>query len=222
MDSLDKALIEMIPQGSEKWHDVRLGRFTSSQVYCLMKDPKSKADKEAGKFSDKGRTYIMEKIAEKLTGVRIEFTSKATEWGHEQEPVAKEWITRKWGIEIQEAGFTPYEDHAGGSPDGLIEDGILEIKSPYNTANHLEHCLIDCPEYFKAEFPEYYFQCQANMLFTGKEKCLFVSFDPRVQDDCGLFRFTLPINHEDVALIDARLRRATIVMAGMYDKITNR
>ena len=51
--------------------------------------------------------------------------------------MAREWYTLTGNV-VQEAYFEPYGAHAGGSPDGLVgELGIIEIKCPFRTVNHL-------------------------------------------------------------------------------------
>ena len=39
-------------QRTPEWIQSRMGRFSCSQLHRLMTEPKSKADKEAGKLSD--------------------------------------------------------------------------------------------------------------------------------------------------------------------------
>ncbi len=84
-----------------------------------------------------------------------------------------------------------------GSPDGLVgEDGMIEVKCPYNGANHLKHCFITNDETFLSEQPEYYYQMQCYMLLSGRKWCDFVSFDPRIISDLGLFIYRVNANEE--------------------------
>ena len=41
-------------QGSEQWLQARKGRFTSSQIYKLMTEPRTKAAREAGEAEVEG------------------------------------------------------------------------------------------------------------------------------------------------------------------------
>jgi len=87
MDNFEKELAQASEQGSQIWHDIRCGRFTSSEMHRLIKSgtrlmtaeelknrPKTgpgshaKLTEDPNKFSDDGQTYIEEKVAEVLTG----------------------------------------------------------------------------------------------------------------------------------------------------------
>jgi len=132
-------------------------------------------------FSDTALRYIMEKIAEIMTnGLSIkykQFDSRATEWGNEQEPNAIKFYEQFTGHKVDPVGFCKLTDFFGASPDGLIgEDGVIEIKCPYNSINHVKHLLCQAPD----DLPdEYYWQIQAELLATGRAWCDFVSYDPR-------------------------------------------
>lgn len=192
-------------QRSSIWYSERLGKFTSSEIHKLMKEPRSKT----AELSDTARTYILDKVAEVITGESPQVNSWAMEWGIDNEPLAKKWFVKLTGFDLKECGFHGYGEHAGGSPDGIVNgNAILEIKCPAVSTNHVKHLLIDTPAYMKDNFPEYYYQMQANMLFCNKDKGYFVSFDPRVQSDIGFFLFELPYNAEDGAAIIAKVETA--------------
>ena len=53
-----------VAQGGEEWQKLRLGKFTSSEIYNLMTEPRAKKDKEAGEMSQTAKTYIKEKTTE--------------------------------------------------------------------------------------------------------------------------------------------------------------
>ena len=181
MDEFDKALIEAADQKGEVWRDIRCGRFTSSEIYKLLGDPRSAEAKKAGKWSDGAETYIHTKVAEMLTGYVSESPrTAAITWGEDHEPFARELYGTMRGIKIGKAGFTVYGDHAGGSPDGFIDDGIfIEIKCPYNSTNQIDYLKLDKGIELKALHPDYWSQCQANMIFTNRPICIFIAYDPR-------------------------------------------
>jgi len=194
-------------QYSQEWIQARIGKFTGSGIKALMTKPK---DKDAA-ISQTTLSYILEKLGEISSGLPADgFTNDATAWGVENESLARKWYQKQTGLKVEEVGFITHPElpYLGGSPDGVVshndDKGIVEIKCPYKSANHLAHLLIDSPAYFKANFPDYYWQCVCNMLCTGSTFADFVSFDPRLKDDCGLFLFRLPLSLEDgQALIDA-------------------
>ena len=47
-------------QNTSEWYASRLFRFTSSELGKLMTEPRSKADKEAGKLSATAEEYIFD------------------------------------------------------------------------------------------------------------------------------------------------------------------
>ena len=53
----------MNQQGSAEWIQERLGRFTASEIHKLIPSGKG-----GNKFSETGKTYILEKLVELETG----------------------------------------------------------------------------------------------------------------------------------------------------------
>lgn len=116
-----------ISQRSKEWFDLRLGRFTASQIDNLL------GVKGLGLT---GESYIFEKASEIVFGADEEesFVSYDMQRGTELEPIAfakfKELKELEF-IDVSETSFFVLGDHAGASPDGLVgNDAILEIKCP--------------------------------------------------------------------------------------------
>lgn len=163
-------------QRTEGWVSERLGKFSCSQFYRLMTEPKLKADKEAGNLSDGAMTYVYECLAERLTGhkAKEEFTSKYTEWGIDTEPIAKAIYEEVFEVVVSNRGYIPYSDDAGGSPDGEVgDDGLIEIKCPYTITAHLEHKLKPLKDK-----TEYFWQCLGYLLITNRKWIDFISYHP--------------------------------------------
>lgn len=190
MDEFEKALLEVSEQRDEVWRDARCGKFTASEIWKLMTEPQSKADKEAGNWSKTALTYIHTKVAEELTGqVHQNSNAYPLVWGEEQEPNAKVQLEMRTGLRVTKCTFIPFTDHSGGSPDGLIGDNsILEIKCPYNSSNQIEYLLVKDMADIKKVWPEYYWQCQMNMLFSNRSHTYFVTYDPRFTDEKHILR----------------------------------
>lgn len=174
-------------QNTGKWYADRLFHFTSSEVEKLLKEPRNKADKEAGRLSASAEGYVFDKLAEILTnGTCLDystFDTREVRWGNEHEQDARAEYERRTGVAVELCGFIAYNSVFGGSPDGLVgEDGIIEIKCPYNSANHARNLLLTTTEQFRKLHPEYYAQIQGNLLATGRKWADFVSYDPRVQN----------------------------------------
>lgn len=205
MDNFEKELAGAAEQGSPIWHDVRAGRFTSSEMHRLVKSgtrpmtaqelanrPKSgpgsaaKLTEDPTKFSPDGISYIEEKVAEVLTGqVEASAWSHATQWGDDWEPVAAEYYATKFKCEFEIISFQPFGEHAGGSPDRKIKgtNKGLEIKCPHRSKNQVNYLQLFDQWDLKRMHPDYYWQCQANLLFMNWEAIDFCTFDPRMIDE---------------------------------------
>lgn len=174
-----------IDQGTPEWDRVRVGKFTASEIWKLMVEPKTNVDKEAGKLSETSMTYISEKVAEVMTGqCKQQGYAFPMVWGTEKEPDAINAFIEKTGFTYERVGFFSFSDHAGGSPDGFInDDAIIEVKCPYDSAVQLDYLMLTDQWDLKRLKREYYWQCQANMLFTDRNLCYFVTYDPRMKEE---------------------------------------
>lgn len=206
IDDFQRELIEAQEQRSQAWRDARAGKFTASEMWKLMVSPRSKS----AELSDTALTYIMTKVAEEITG-RVHETGSAYPlvWGEEQEPIAKQYIQDKLGIKIEPAGFVIRNAHAGGTPDGYIgEDEILEIKCPFNSANHVEYLMLKTPEDLLDFKKENFYQVHTNMLFCNKPKARLISYDGRFPEAQQLAILVIHADTEVQSAIIAQLDRA--------------
>jgi len=207
----EKKAKRYIEQGTPEWDSIRVGRFTSSQFWQLMVEPREKAAQEVGKWSEKATTYIQEKAAEVMTGEqKQQGYAFPLVWGKEKEFEAKDFWSEQTGLLIETCGFFPYTDHAGGSPDGLVgDDAILEIKCPYDSSKQLDYLALTDHFDLKRDFREIYWQVQCNMLFTERNKAYLGTFDPRMKEDKHkLFRMEIPAIPEEQDLIRKKIEKA--------------
>lgn len=204
---------QKIEQRTDLWDKERLGKFTASEIYKLMGTPKSKGDI----FTATAYTYILDKVAEKLTGHAPIKNGEALVWGIEQEAQAKKWFTIITGKVIEGKGFISYNECSGGSPDGVVEDGVIEIKCPYNTVNHLKHILDS--NNFRSNFPDYYWQMQMNMLVTETHKCYFISYDPRIDAEAGMYIKEIQRDENDIQLMIGKISEATQAKQSILNKL---
>ena len=165
------------PQGSPVWHQSRIGLVSGSRFKDILTDPRSKTDKEAGILSATAESYMLELVAMILTDQSPEIKAAALDWGHENEPKARLEYEFIYDVDVAETGmFVRDCRKIGASPDGLIgDDGMIEIKCPFNTVNHLR-TVIDC-QMPKEHIP----QVQGNLWINGRKWCDFISYDPRVK-----------------------------------------
>ena len=106
------------------------------------------------------------------------FVNSAMQWGidHEDEAIGtfeqQEFVI----VHSQQVWQQhPEYENVGVTPDGLVgEDAVLEVKCP-NTDNHIDNLL------FGAQIETYKYQLQGSLWVTGRKKCYFVSYDPRVK-----------------------------------------
>jgi hypothetical protein len=192
-----------ITQGTTEWDEVRLGRFTASEIFKIMECGKRVMTKEeltarpkTGKgskttfvpdpslMSAKGLSYIRQKVWETLAGAPLPGPyAYPLVWGKEKEPDAVEAFEKKTGMETHAVGFQTFTDHAGGSPDRLIGDQEgLEVKCP-SSDEQIDYLMMTDHWDLKANYPQYYWQCVSLMLFTNRKKWHFCTFDPRMVEE---------------------------------------
>jgi len=166
---------------------------------------------EKSKYGTAALNYVYEKIAEHITGASHYTTSHAMEWGTDHEDEARQLYEKTKDVKVVQCGFIAYEEIAGGSPDGLVgEDGIVEIKCPYNPANHVKIIITNAvPE-------NHVFQCQGNLMATNRKWADYMSYDPRVNDDAlRLHIIRLNRNEEIIKAIQKRLKEVNTYISDL-------
>jgi hypothetical protein len=111
------------------------------------------------------------------------YVSAAMQWGidHEEEAIQKLEEIELLEVHSKQVWQQhPKYENVGVTPDGLVGDTtVLEVKCP-NTDNHIDNLL------FGAQIETYKWQLQGSLWVTGREFCLFVSYDPRVKKSLGI------------------------------------
>jgi len=208
---MDARIIIEAEQRSEGWHNARLGMFTSSEIYKLMTKPKLKGEV----LSEGAKTYILEKVAESLTGIREEvFTTPAMQWGIDNEPLANRHLARLNNWTIEETSFIKIESlNWGGSGDGWVREinAALEVKC-LNTVNHLKE--IRDSEDLKANLPMRFWQVLSDAYLRECDNAVLAWFDPRINSSLGLFTKQFRIEESDVNELKEKLKYA-------YDEFHN-
>ena len=163
-------------QGTTEWFAARCGKVTASRVADVIAKTKTG-------YSTSRDNYMAQLVCERMTGKPAEsFSNTAMQWGTDTEPFARAAYEAKVEILVTEVGFIthPWIEMSGASPDGLADDGLVEIKCP-NTATHIA-TLLD------QKVPEKYItQMMWQMACTERHWCDFVSFDPRMPEKHQLF-----------------------------------
>lgn len=161
----------MTHQKTEAWLQERLGRVTGSRFGEVIA-----MDKTGKRFLKSRETAITEITLELLTGSPgAMWTSKATNWGNENEPLARMAYEAATGEFCEEVGFMMHPDHmqVGCSPDGIIAGRRkgYESKCPLTPTVHLSTLLNGMPE-------EHMAQVQGGMWCCDCDEWDFVSYHP--------------------------------------------
>lgn len=187
--------IEAVQQGSEAWHQLRMGKVTASRVADLL------AKTKTGPSASRGN-YLIELALQRVTKtIEESYTNAAMEWGTQTEPQARVAYEVKTGNFVDQVAFIDHPTIAGFgcSPDGIVaSDGLIEIKCP-NSATHWS--------YIKANEPpnKYFIQMQAQMSVTGAKWCDFVSFDPRMPERSQLLVVRVMRDPEYIVYMEAEI-----------------
>ena len=198
-------------QRTEEWFTARLGKVTASRVADVL--AKIKSGESASR-----KNYKMELVVQRLTNkVGESFTNAAMEWGTEQEPFARMAYEAHTGTFVKEEGFVdhPTIEGFGCSPDGIVGEGLIEIKCP-NTANHIETVLEN-----KAP-SKYVPQMQCQMACTGAKWCDFVSFDPRVPEDLQLLVVRVERDQEYIDSMEVEVKQFLSEVLDLFNQLKAR
>jgi putative phage-type endonuclease len=201
----------MIEQGTAEWHLMRLGKVTASRVSDVL--AKIKTGESASR-----KNYRAELVVQRLTGLPSEsFTNAAMEWGTATEPMARIAYEITKEVLVEQVGFIEHPTIAmfGCSPDGLVHDGMIEIKCP-NSATHIEYLTDN-----KAP-AKYINQMQCQMAVTGRKWCDFVSFDPRLPEDLQLFVVRVERDQKYIDSMEVEVVEFLTEVEGMVNQLKER
>ena len=199
----------MLEQRSNEWFDIRLGRFTASEIHKLM---------GVKGLGETGKTYAIEKAIEVISGKNEgEIISQDLKRGIELESLAfnkfKEIKFYEF-LNVENTSFFEYGKHSGASPDGLVSDNSsLEIK---------------CPRYLKffkivadgKIDDNYIWQMQHQMLCAEKEQTYFFNY---ILNKGKEYWHEIIVKRDEnkIDLIKKRLSEAIEIKLNYIEKITS-
>ena len=100
-------------------------------------------------------------------------------------------------IYTSQGGIVFFSDGlVGGTPDLILPDAIAEIKCP-KSSTHLTYKHFVTAENFQDKLGKYYDQCQLNMYLADRDKCIFLSFDPRLRTEANRTHFIELVRDEE-------------------------
>ena len=198
-------------QGTGAWFNARTGKLTGSRMRSAMKRLKN------GEDSAERKNLKIEILCERMTGDIVDkFVSTAMQWGIEKEPEAKAAYEKKTGRLIKDVGFIDHPHiECGVSPDGFVDDGLIEIKCP-TTATHVGWILdAGIPEEHKA-------QMTLQAAVTGRSWVDFVSYDPRMPEPQQLLVRRFYPTEKEIEKVEEEARKFLAEVDALFDTITRR
>jgi len=178
-------------QRTEEWFAARCGKVTASRVADII--AKTKTGPSASRDN-----YLAQLVCERMTGKPAEsYSNSAMQWGTDTEPFARAAYEARMDLLVTEVGFInhPWIPMSGASPDGLANEGMVEIKCP-NTATHIDTLLS------RIVPAKYITQMMWQMACADRPWCDFVSFDPRLPERHQLFIKRINYDPEMVNLLE--------------------
>ena len=192
-----KVTFHDVNQGSKEWFDLRLGVATSSNFAKIMAND--------DKFGDPAKDYAERLALERRTLTRIEtFKNEYMERGTNLEPEARALYEMENFVKVENGGFFK-SGWIGGSPDGLVGEGGIEIKSViYGT--HFERLR-------KGGYDlKYKWQIQGNALLAGLDWVDFVQYCPEFPPNKRLYVFRVERDEEMISALLDKLERFELLI----------
>lgn len=182
-------------QRSDEWRTARLGKLTGSRVSDAFAKLKSGGE-AAGR-----RNLKIQLVLEQLTGQSQENGYQSSDMlrGIELEAEARAAYEAETGIVVTEVGFVQHDELlAGCSPDGLTDDGLIDLKCP-KAATHLE--------YLRGGLPlEYRLQLVHGLWLTGRAWAEMISYHPAFPPPLRLKITRIAATDTDVAAHELNVR----------------
>lgn len=158
-----------VQQGSKEWHLLKLGILSASKADCIV----------AGKETAKRQEYMASLINQICTmHIEEEKQFKQLEHGKKYEGPARDLLSVELGfVDIKEIPFMYMDEslRVGVSPDGIFDNTIIELKSPFDGTNYFRFML------FEHNKKEWALQCQFQLYATKADRHVFAMYEPRAK-----------------------------------------
>jgi hypothetical protein len=174
-----------LEQGTDEWFNIRLGKMTGSNAQAIQAQGKGL------------ETYCLKKTAERLTGKRQEsYSNPNMDMGNELELEAKELWALEHGVNYKNVGFVEVDDYVGCSPDGVMDDAIMEVKC------HTDVVFTQLLLTGKIE-SKYKWQTIFNTVKCGKDRGVYIGYNPNFKNP--FFELEIIPDQESIDKIEAGL-----------------
>jgi hypothetical protein len=155
-------------------HQDRYDKITSSECYKLFESAKVKA------------SYLEEKrFAKKMKApMNQESNARPLVWGKFLEGYVFDLMI-DYELTSQETIVHPQINKWSGTPDGVKQDIVFDIKCPYTRKSFCKLAEIIISQdaaLLKKEYPEYYWQLISNAILTNKPKCELIVYLPKQRE----------------------------------------
>lgn len=230
----------MIEDGTEQrsleWQRSRIGHITGSRVADIMTSGRKKDEI----FSATAKGYLYQIAGERIFNPdflkdddvfldyveRTTYTSKAMEWGIEQEDCAKDLYMkmREPDGELVELSSCKHDriPFFSASPDGAVygRDGgdirIIEVKCPNINTYMKYRSLVHDAASLKETEPKYYWQMMAEMSCTDTHSGVFIVYNPWLSKP--IHWADIERNEEDISLMEERVLLANEFIEEIINK----
>lgn len=161
---------------------VRVGRFTSSSIYLLMKKGRGNA------MSAPAKNYIEEKKIELRLQrpLNSDTSSRPTIWGSALEMRLYSLLDPfEYQYCSSETLIHPEISTWAGTPDFLTKEKVADGKCPYTLKSYCQLADIIIAgdvEKLKTDKPEYYWQLISNAIITGKDQAELIIYCPYLSE----------------------------------------
>jgi len=172
--------------------------MTDEEIAAAKKEnPRSKATTiyDENVLSEGAITYIEDVVSAQFAKREPDFYSKSMERGNTVEPKAALAIAKRFGFLVDGDDalidvdfiytsqseiifFADEEKRQGSTPDIIIPDYLIQIKSP-DSKTHIKYLRLSNEEQFIEACYDYYIQMQHEMFMANKPRAYFASYDDR-------------------------------------------
>lgn len=162
-------------------NELRIGRFTSSQIAALLSVGKDKVS-----FGKPALTYIAEKNMERRLGrsLSIESNAHALTWGKLVERRVFDLLGTEYQLTSQDTLPHPEYDFWSGSPDLIKHDEgqtVVDIKCPITLKSFCQFSDCKTIEEVRENHPsgeDYFWQLVSNGIITGSKYAELIVYCP--------------------------------------------
>ena len=199
-----------IEQNTDEWLGLRAGHLTGSAISKVMAND--------GKAFGSPATKLAVDIAlEQVTGKCIPsgYSNDHMARGHEQEPLARALYQSEYFCTVENGGF--YDNgFTGCSPDGIVGNGLIEIKSVIPSVHYqrIKNGGFDS---------SYRWQLMFNLKESGKEWIDFISYCANftVEKQLYVFRINAEEQAEDFEKMAVRIAEFKSLVHEIKQDITD-